>query len=58
MSVDRIEPIRVVPARRADPLTRERRAGEEGGRRQPQEEREQHEERPEDDGLPHIDVRA
>jgi hypothetical protein len=59
MSLDPIEPIRVVPTRPADPLKRERRPGEEGGRRRPREEpQDRREEAEEDDGLPHIDVRA
>lgn len=54
-----IEPIRITPPRPADRILRDRRHGERGGRRDPQEEQEpQDEAKPEDDGFPHVDVRA
>jgi hypothetical protein len=58
MSPDPIEPIRVVPVRPADYVVRERRPGEQGGKRQPREEPKKRKDEAEDDGLPHIDVRA
>ena len=58
MSVDRIEPIRITPPRPSDAIVRERRHGERGGKRDPQEEKESKDEPVEDDGFPHIDVRG
>lgn len=59
MSPDSIEPIRIVPVRPADYVVRERRHGEQGGKRRPREEPEKRKDEAEpDDGLPHIDVRA
>ena len=58
MSLEPIERIRVVSTRPADLVLRDRRHGEQGGKRQPKEDEDEQDERGEDDGLPHIDVRA
>jgi hypothetical protein len=59
VSLERIDPIRIVAPRPIDRIVRERRHGERGGQRDPKEEQEAKEEpREPDDGLPHIDVRG